>query len=302
MEQTSETRKKRVSFSQYSMWSKCPHQYYLNYILGKRIYDPSLNTCFGTAIHYALQTYIEKLYKESFEVADALNLNKLFKEKFDEELVKSKEQNKNFTYTDDEYTEFFYNSEDILRAFLNTSTRIKHFPNNKYEFIGTELTLDAKLRNNVEFVAYVDLILKEKSTGKIKIYDFKTSTLGWRDSKKEDPATYEQILLYKAFYSKKFGVPLNDIEVEFFILKRKLYENVDFPQSHIQLYRPTHTHAAVAETLNSFSNFINECFTVKGEYNVNGKYPKIPGKNKKNCTYCPHKKVNCDAKPDKLDF
>ena len=291
--------KKRVSFSQYSMWMKCPFQYYLNYILGKRIFDANLNTCFGTAIHSAVQTYIEKLYRESLEVADSLNLHKIFQDKFLEELNTAKTKNPNLKYTDDDYTEFLFNGEDILKAFLNTSNRIKHFPSNKYEFIGTELPLDAEMRNNVDFIAFVDLILKEKATGRIKIYDFKTSFLGWR-TEKEDPAKYEQVLIYKAVYSKKFKVPLNMIDVEFFILKRKLYENVDFPQSHIQLFTPNHNSPAIASTLNSFSQFVTECFNEDGTFNIKGSYPKIPGKAKKNCKYCQHKKVNCDAKPDKL--
>lgn len=301
MSENIETDKKRVSFSQYSMWSKCPYSWKLNYLEGKRIFDSNLNTCFGTAIHHALQTYIEKLYKESTQAADSLNIHKLFKDKFEEELIKAKEQNKNFKFNDDDYTEFLFNGEDILNAFLDTSNRIKHFPSKKYEFIGAELPLDAQLKNNVEFIAFVDLILKEKDSGKIKIYDFKTSSNGWNKYQQADPAKYEQILLYKAFYSKKFNIPLNMIDVEFFILKRKLYENVNFPQSHIQLFSPTNNSSAVAITLNSFANFINQCFNSNGSFNVNGNYPKIPGKSKKNCKYCSHYKINCDAKPDKLE-
>jgi len=39
-----EIKKKKVSFSQYSMWMKCPYSWKLNYLEGKRIYDadPSL--------------------------------------------------------------------------------------------------------------------------------------------------------------------------------------------------------------------------------------------------------------------
>jgi len=34
-----EIKKKKVSFSQYSMWMKCPYSWKLNYLEGKRIYD-----------------------------------------------------------------------------------------------------------------------------------------------------------------------------------------------------------------------------------------------------------------------
>jgi hypothetical protein len=296
-----EIKKKRVSFSQYSMWMKCPYSWKLNYLEGKRIYDASLNIFFGTAIHHSVQTFLQSLYTESVEKADSINVFELFKVKFEEEIQKEKSKpDSKFTYTDDEYTEFVFDGEDILKTFLSTKNRLKYFPSQKYEFIGVEIPLDLPIKNNVEFIAYVDLVLKDKETGKYKIYDFKTSSNGWNKYQKEDPAKYSQILLYKAFYAKKFNVDLNHIEVEFFILKRKLYEAVDFPQSRIQIYEPMHNKQAIASTLGDFAMFVTECFTVEGDYNVSGSYPKIPGKAKKNCKYCQHHKVNCDGKADKL--
>lgn len=296
-----EIKKKRVSFSQYSMWMKCPYSWKLNYLEGKRIYDASLNIFFGTAIHHSVQTFLQSLYTESVEKADSINVFELFKTKFEEEIQKEKTKpDSKFTYTDDEYTEFVFDGEDILKTFLSTKNRLKYFPSQKYEFIGVEIPLDLPIKNNVEFIAYVDLVLKDKETGKYKIYDFKTSSNGWNKYQKEDPAKYSQILLYKAFYAKKFNVDLNHIEVEFFILKRKLYEAVDFPQSRIQIYEPMHNKQAIASTLGDFATFVTECFTVEGDYNVSGSYPKIPGKGKKNCKYCQHHKVNCNGKADKL--
>lgn len=293
--------KKRVSFSQYSMWSKCPNCWKLNYLEGKRIYDASLNTAFGTAIHFVIQTYIEKLYTVSLQEAESLELYKMFKDAFTSEIQKTKETNPKFQCTEDEITDFMFDGEDILNTFLSTPNRIKHFPSNKYEFLGTELPLEIDIKNNVQFIAFVDLVLKEKETGVIKIYDFKTSSNGWNRWQQEDPSKFEQVLLYKAFYAKKYNLPLNMIDVEFFILKRKLYENVSYPQSRIQLFTPTNNVPAIVTTLNSFTQFVDECFNVNGNYKVGGKFPKIPGKNKKNCKYCAHKKINCDAKADILE-
>jgi len=294
--------KKRVSFSQYSMWLKCPYSWKLNYLEGKRIYEASLNMCFGTAIHHVVQEYIKTLYTISQVQADSLDLYKMFRDKFKEEVDKASTKEKgNLKYTDDEYKEFEYDGDDILNTFLSTSNRIKYFPSKKYEFIGIELPLEVDIKNNVEFIAFVDLVLKDKETGKIKIFDFKTSSNGWNKYQKEDTSKTDQVLLYKAFYSKKFDVPLNDVDVEFFILKRKLYEGVDFPQSRIQVFAPLDNKAAVASTLNEFASFVGDCFTSEGEYNVNGKFPKITGKAKKNCKYCSHKGVNCDAKADILE-
>lgn len=295
-----ELKKKKVSFSQFAMWMKCPYSWKLNYLEGKRIFDANLNTCFGTAIHDTLQFYIKTLYTDGTDSAEAINLYENFKKKFDEEIKKEKEKNEKFPFVEEEYTDFVFDGEDILKTFCSPKNRIKYFPSNKYEFVGIELPLDLPIKNNVNFIAFIDLVLKEKETGKIKIWDFKTSTNGWNKYQKSDPVKYTQILLYKAFYSKKFNIPINMIEIEFFILKRKLYENVDFPQSRIQIFEPLHGKQQIVESLNDFTQFVNECFTSEGDFNVKQSYPKIPGKSKKNCKYCAHYKVNCDAKPDKL--
>lgn len=291
--------KKKVSFSQYSGWFKCPHSWYLNYLKGLRVYESSLSTCFGTAIHNTLQDYIKVLYTDGAEVADQKDLVKEFRNHFTQELETNKDQLEK--YTEDDVTEFMFDGEDILKTFVSSANRIKYFPSKKYEFIGVELPLEVDIKNNVQFIAYVDLILRDKSTGRYKIWDFKTSAMGWNKYQMADEAKYAQLLLYKAFYSKQFNVPLDAIDVEFFILKRKLYENVAFPQSRIQIFEPSHGKAFIAKSINTFTTFLDECFTTEGQYNEKGFYPKVPGKAKKNCKYCSHYKTNCDGKETKED-
>ena len=287
-------KKKIVSFSQFQNWFNCPHRWWLDHVKGLRIRDNTINTCFGTAIHEPVQEYIKTLYTVNAPAADSLNLNKMFKEAFDRELEKNKVER-----TDDEYTNFVFDGQDIIREFCKTSNRVKHFPTGKYEFLGVELKIMQPIRNNLEFMALIDLALKNKKTGRIKIIDIKTSSLGWNRYQKEDESKYSQVLLYKALYSKKYEVPLSHIDVEFFILKRKLMENVSFPQSRIQTFIPQNTSGAVNKSIRKFTSFVDECFTLEGTYNTNREsYPKIPGKAKKNCKYCNHKKVNCDAKSD----
>jgi hypothetical protein len=261
-----------------------------------RIYEASLNTCFGTAIHNTLQNYIEVLYTKGHELADEINLNVEFRKEFSKILEENKEI---LTYTEDEYQEFVYDGEDILNTFVSSTNRMKHFPSKKYEFIGVEVPLEVPIKNNVNFIAFVDLILKDKSTGKYKIWDFKTSSIGWNKYQLADESKYSQLLLYKAFYSKKFNVPLEKIDVEFYILKRKLLENVSFPQSRIQIFEPSNGKQHVSKSLVNFTQFIDECFTPEGEYKQDGYYPKVPGKSKKNCKYCSHYKTNCDGKETK---
>jgi len=286
--------KKRVSFSQFQKWLCCGHHWYLDYVRGLRIFEDSLSTCFGTSIHEVIQLYIKTLYQENAIAADACELFEIFQKRFKEEL-----ETKKVKHTKDEFKEFVYNGDDIIKAFQNTTNRLKYFPSGKYEFIGIEDEIVMPIRNNVEFICYIDVVLKEKKTGRYRILDIKTSSTGWNSYMKEDPSKYSQILLYKAFFSKKYNIPMDMIDVEFFILKRKLYEGVGFPQSRIQTFVPSHNNKSIAGILNTFAQFVTECFTAEGKFIEDvTKYPKIPGKAKKNCKYCPHKNVNCNAKDD----
>jgi hypothetical protein len=89
------------------------------------------------------------------------------------------------------------------------------------------------------------------------------------------------------------------IDVEFFILRRKLWENYAFPQSRIQTFIPRNNQPSIARALNKFAEFVTECFTSQGQFVEKREvYLKNPGKAKKNCRYCPHKGTNCDAKSD----
>lgn len=290
-------KKKIVSYSQFSTWFNCPRQFYLDRVMKLKVREDTIYSCFGTAIHEAVQKYIETLYTKSSPEADLLDLNGIFKTAFDRELTDRK-----LKYEENEYTDFCFDGQDIIKEFCRPVNRMKYFPSGKYEFLGAELKITQAIRNNLEFMALIDIALKDKLTGKIKIIDIKTSTMGWNRYVLADENKQSQILLYKALYSKEYNVPLSQIDVEFFILKRRLLEKVSFPQSRIQIFIPTNTSPVVKKSIKKFTMFVNECFTEDGEYITDAsKYPKVPGKNKKHCKYCMHKKVNCDAKSDVKD-
>ena len=290
-----ETKKKKsVSFSQYSTFMTCSRKWMHDYLENLRSKEDNIHTIFGTAIHYVIQTYLTALYKEGVNVSDALDLKRMFLDKFTEELKKIK-------YTEEEFTEFVFNSQDILDTFSKPSNRIKHFPTKEYELIGIEIPLDVPLKNNLTFKGYIDIVLKEKGREFYRIIDFKTSSTGWNIYTKSCPIKLSQVHLYKAIYSKKFNVPLNCIEVEFFILRRALYENASYPQSHIQVFKPSSGPVAIKETLNDFIGFIDYSFNSDGSYKTDQIYDKNPGKNRKNCKFCSHYKKLCDGKIKKDD-
>jgi hypothetical protein len=104
-----------------------------------------------------------------------------------------------------------------------------------------------------------------------------------------------------------FKVPMADIEVEFFIMKRRLLEDVGFPQNRIERFSPADGKMSVKLVENSFLEFINNGFAATGEYNTDGVFLKTPGKNKKSCKYCIFKtlkdsngNLHCNGKEDKV--
>ena len=50
-------------------------------------------------------------------------------------------------------------------------------------------------------------------------------------AKKADKNKTNQLLLYKKFFSKQRDIPEDKIDIEYLILKRKLYENIQYPQN-----------------------------------------------------------------------
>ena len=71
---------KRISYSQFAMYSSCPKHWELAYAKGLRTFSQSIHTIFGTAFHETLQTYISTMYKDSVKAADELDLHKLLRD------------------------------------------------------------------------------------------------------------------------------------------------------------------------------------------------------------------------------
>jgi hypothetical protein len=292
----------------------------LSYIDKLAPYEASIHTTFGTAIHEALQEYLRVLYTMNTAAADALDPFNIFNTAFEEGLkdlkIATTEQEK---LTEEELDDagltlqstiegFRVDGKVILDHVLAYAQRSKHFPSNKYELVGIELPLEIPLRNGtILYKGFLDIVLKDKVSSKILILDFKTSTNGWNKYQKVDRTKIDQLLLYKRFYNQMFKIPMSDIEVEFFVVKRKLYEDVTFPQQRIQRISPPDGKMSMKQVETSFLQFINEGFDVKGEYNKLNVFAKNPGKLKKNCKYCIFKtlqdsngNLHCNGKEDKI--
>jgi len=287
--------RQKVSFSQFSMFQTCNRKYKYAYVDGLRTYENTIHTVFGTAMHEAIQAYVSLLYTKGAHEADTLDLYQIM---FDKMKILVDECNKTTVIlSKEEVQEFLNDGKQIIDWITLPVNRTNYFPSRVYELIGIEVPLEIELKNNLKYVGFLDIVLKDKKTGNIKILDLKTSTKGWSKWVEKDTAKTDQLILYKKFYSELHNVPLDNIDVEFIILKRQLYEGVQFKQSRASVFTPPNGSSSIRKTQNRFNAFLDNCFNTAGEYITNGKnYPKTCGKH---CEWCEFRPVYCNGKPDK---
>jgi len=150
-----------------------------------------------------------------------------------------------------------------------------------------------KSHNNVLFNGFIDLVLYHEPTEKFVIYDIKTSGRGWSDKEKKDEVKQFQILLYKQKFSEQFGVPEENIDVEFFIVKRKIWEQSEYPQKRVQQFVPANGKTKVKKAKVALDTFVDEVFNLDGSYKSTD-FQATPSKS--SCLYCQYKskKEFCD--------
>ena len=71
---------RKISYSQFSMYSQCPKHWELAYAKNLRTYSQSIHTIFGTAMHETLQHYLTVMYEKSVKEADAIDLHAMLKQ------------------------------------------------------------------------------------------------------------------------------------------------------------------------------------------------------------------------------
>jgi hypothetical protein len=286
----------RVSFSQYGMWSSCPHQYKLNYIdkLGES--SSNIHTIFGSSMHETIQHYLSVMYGVSKKQADEINVDKLLLERMRENYkVEVEKMSEGTPCSQDELEEFFGDGRRILEWFMKHIG--KFYSKSGYELVGIEIPLNKEIKKGVHFIGYIDIVLKDIAENTIVIIDLKTSTMGWNKYQKEDRLKNSQILLYKKYYSDLFNIPLTKIRVEFQIMRRKLPEDSPYPVPRISKHIPPNGSPSVNKVYDEFMSFIDIVFDDEGNFK-DIPYPKVPGNAKKNCKWCEFSvRGLCDGKP-----
>ena len=271
-----------VSYSQYSIYRRCPHQWYLTYIKNLAPYQASIHTVFGTAMHETLQHYFEIMYNQSGAAADRVEIVEYFKERF--RTIYKEEYNKVKTHfsSPEEMKEFYEDGVTIIDWFKKN--RNKYFSVRNMRLLGIEMPLMVGLTKNIFLKGYIDLVLYDMDLDKVIIYDIKTSRSGWNDKKKKDESVISQILLYKEFFAKQYKLDVDKIDVQYFIVKRKIWENDDYVIPRIQLWAPASGKIKRKQIMTHFEEFLSEAFYEDGVYRTHEQMKNV---SKDNCTWCP---------------
>jgi len=273
----------RISYSQISMYNECPLRWKLNYVDKISARESNIFLIFGTAMHEVIQKYLDIMYSESVKNADKLDMNMMLRDNLIEQFKLAEEEEGKPPCTKEELMEFFDDGVLIIDFFKKR--RGEYFSKRDWELIGCEIPIEVDLKNDIQMVGYLDIVMRHIPTDSIKIMDIKTSTKGWNKWMKADENKTQQLLLYKQFYSKQYNHPIERIEVEYFILKRQLYENMDFPQKRIQKFSPASGKPSMNKVNTKLIKFIDEAFDGEGEY----KDDMVATPSKKACRWCEFK-------------
>jgi len=277
----------KVSYSQYGMYSTCQQQYKLKYVdkLGES--SANIHTIFGSAMHETIQHFLDVMYNVTKKQALTLNLEGMLYDSLVEHFTNEKEKMEGrFPCTKQELDEFFEDGKLILEYF--TKKLDKLYSKSGFELVAIEQMLNAEVKPGVNFVGFIDVLLKDKTTQEYIIIDLKTSTRGWNKYQKNDKVKTSQMLLYKKFYSEKYDIPLDKIKVEYQILKRKLWEGADFPVPRISKFVPANGKPSVNRAWDGFLGFVNNVFGENGEI-IQTDFPTNKGKH---CDWCEFKERN----------
>jgi hypothetical protein len=276
----------KISYSQYSTWKTCPLFWKLRYVDELKIDDVSINTVFGTAIHRIVQEWLgDILFAKSVSYARSIDLSGRFQQILVEELKPYiKLEDGTFLCSREEVDEYYQQGLEIISFIQQNSKKI--FPTEDVKLVGIELELEHPIRENLVFVGYLDIVTTNIKTGMYTIHDLKTSRRGWRDQDRNNPVKRSQLLLYKKFFAEQHAIPLDKVNVEFLILKRIVEQNGLYKNPRVSRFVPPNSNMSINKTWKEFSEFLDTCYDMNGNF-ITDKIKPAP--NKSNCKYCPFK-------------
>ena len=230
-------------------------------------FTQNIYTTFGTAFHETLQTYLEVLYHNSVKEANEMDINKLLYDNMIKAYRSGKAVNGHEHYsTADELNQFWLDGKHIL-DFIKKKRGV-YFGTKNTMLAGVETLLYQNLKPGVVFKGLVDLVFYHPDTEEWTVVDIKTSTRGWNDTQKKNPNLTAQVVLYKEFFAKQFGIDRDKVNVEFFIVKRRVPKDAQYAsmQRRVQEFRPNAGPRKTKQVLESMNNFLINVLDSNGKF------------------------------------
>lgn len=263
----SPSKNKHISYSSISTYNKCPKLWELQYLRSAVPFTQNIYTCFGTAMHETIQEWLTVMYHGKVKEAMDMNLKDLLYTNMIKAYKSGKAQmgHEHFS-TQEELTQFWIEGNHILE-FLKKK-RTSYFSSKSMMLAGVETLLYQEIRPGVVFKGLVDLVFYHPNSDEWTIMDIKTSTSGWKDSQKKNPNLTAQVILYKEFFSKQFDIPKEKINVEYFIVKRRVPKDAEFAsmQKRVQEFSPNTGPRKTKQVLEQMNKFISDVVDENGEY------------------------------------
>jgi hypothetical protein len=274
---------KNISYSQFSIYDTCKYRWYLSYPKKLAPYKPSIHTVFGTALHETVQEWLDVLYNQTVKAANEMDLSELLLDRMRKTYKKERYNNGNEDFTTPQELQSFHSDGVEILNYLKKKRAVYFSTKNTY-LAGVETPIFQEMKPGVIFKGFIDLVFYNTFTEKYLILDIKTSTKGWSDYEKKDDTKIAQILLYKDFFAQQFNVDVESIDVEYFIVRRKIYEGGEFVPKRVQEFKPASGKIKRGKAMNAIKAFVEDAFDDTGNYQ-DKEYPKEPSKNA--CRFCP---------------
>ena len=253
---------KNISYTQLSAWTECPHRWKEMYI-DKIKTPPNIYFSFGTAMHETLQEYMELMYNKGQQHADQFDAHADFTERFMNEYKADTEKLGKQVTTQKILIEFMNDGLNIIDFFLRH--RQEHFQKHGWKLLGIEMPILVAPHEdypNVKMMGKLDLVMFDETMHRVVIWDIKTSTRGWMKHDKENKAKTSQMVIYKKYFAEQYDVPVENIDVRYFIVKRKIPENPRYPimKSRIQKFEPSSGKTTQNKLGKDIKSFIEDVF------------------------------------------
>jgi len=270
-----------ISFSEFSKFQGCGHKHLIEKYLKLFEEPPSIHLIFGNSIHKAIELGI----KNKSDIEERV---KVFREDFTKEMMDKMHESPDFIHMQN----FRNQGENIIR-YLSTEGIIK-----KYEIIGVEYSLYEPLFGQFYFKGFIDLIVKDKKTGRYVIIDWKTSGEEWDvNKKKKDPIFMSQMRFYKYFFSRKENIPMEEIDCKYVVLNRLKNKNLPLNGfGELQEVKIYANNMDIEESLRLLAQSM-KLIHIDNEFEK----AKLIGK-KGNCYFCPHKNNLSRCNGDKMQY